>query len=80
VSPPVASGQPPVETARAVAPVTVVVDGITVTPEFAGLAGCCVGLNQVNFRLPAAIRSGNGIPVTLAVGGVTSNLVTIAVE
>ena len=56
------------------------IDSITVRPDFVGLAGCCVGLNQVNVRLPANTRSANNIPVVLNIGGVASNTVTIAVQ
>ena len=49
-------------------------------PDFAGLAGCCVGLNQVNVRIPVGTRSANDIPVVLTIGGGKSNTVTVAVE
>jgi uncharacterized protein (TIGR03437 family) len=62
------------------APVTVSVDGVSVVPEFAGLSGCCVGENQVNFRIPSGTRSGNDIPVALTVGAQQSNQVTISVQ
>jgi len=80
VTPPVATGSLPAGESRAVAPVTVIIDSITVTPDFAGLAGCCVGLNQVNFRVPENVRSGDGILVLLTAAGKQSNLVTIPVQ
>ena len=66
--------------ADAAQPTVVDVDHIAVVPEYAGLSGCCVGLNQVNFRLPRGVRSGAAIPLHLTVGGMKSNVVTIAVK
>jgi len=59
VTPAVPIGKLPATTSKTVAAVTVIVDGAPVTPDFAGLSGCCVGLNQVNFRVPPAARAGN---------------------
>jgi uncharacterized protein (TIGR03437 family) len=56
------------------------IDGITVIPDFAGLAGCCVGLNQLNIRLPANTRSSSNIPVVLIINHVASNALMIAVQ
>lgn len=61
-------------------PVTVFVDNIPIASEFAGLSGCCVGLNQVNFRIPSNVRISNSIPVRISIGGAASNTVTIAVQ
>ncbi|MCC5351218.1 hypothetical protein LMQ05_13315, partial [Staphylococcus aureus] len=63
-----------------VVPTITNIDGITVTPDFAGLSGCCVGLNQVNVRLPADTRSASNIPVVLNIVGMSSATVTIAVQ
>jgi uncharacterized protein (TIGR03437 family) len=60
--------------------VTVSVDGVPVTPDFAGLSGCCVGENQVNVRIPATTRSGDDIPVVLIVSGQQSNTVITSVR
>ena len=59
VTPTVPTGTSPTSTASAAAPVAVIVDGNSVTPDFAGLSGCCVGVNQINFRIPPATHSGN---------------------
>ena len=80
VSPPVATGALPSGESRTVAATTVTIDGVSVTPDFAGLAGCCVGLNQVNVRIPENTRTANDIPVVLSIGGRQSNPVTIAVQ
>jgi uncharacterized protein (TIGR03437 family) len=80
VSPAVATGALPGGESRTVSSATVSIDGISVIPDFAGLAGCCVGLNQINVRVPASTRTANDIPVVLSVGGKQSNPVTIAVQ
>jgi uncharacterized protein (TIGR03437 family) len=80
VTPSVPTGALPSGVSRTVAAATLTIDGITVIPDFAGLSGCCVGLNQVNVRLPANTRPANNIPVVLNIGGVASNPVTIAVQ
>jgi len=80
VTPAVASGAVAATVSATLSPVTVLVGGTSVVPEFAGLAGCCVGLNQVNFRLPASIPSGNEIPIMLSIAGVRSNVATLAVQ
>lgn len=79
VSPAVATGALASGESRTVAEVLVTVEGIPVEPDFAGLSGCCVGLNQVNVRIPDRTRSANDIPVVLTIGGKRSNTVTLAV-
>lgn len=78
VTPAVPTGTLPTGASTTVTPVTVSIDGIAVIPDFAGLAGCCVGINQVNVRIPANVRSANDTPVVLSVGGKQSNRITIA--
>ena len=81
VTPAVATGALPAGPSKTVAPVTVTIGGINVSPpDFAGLAGCCVGLNQINVRVPAGVSSGNAVPVVLTIGGQSSNTATIAVQ
>ncbi len=60
--------------------VTLAIGGVTVVPDFAGLAGCCVGLNQINVRVPANVLPGNAVPVVLSIGGVSSNTASLAVQ
>jgi uncharacterized protein (TIGR03437 family) len=79
ITPAVATGALPAGASSTVAPVTVTIGGINVSPDFAGLAGCCVGLNQINVRVPAGVSSGNAVPVVLTIGGKSSNTATIAV-
>jgi uncharacterized protein (TIGR03437 family) len=70
----------PANTSSTVARVTVTIGGITAVPAFAGLAGCCVGLNQINVQVPLGVSSGNAVPVVLNIGGQSSNTATIAVQ
>ena len=60
--------------------VTVSIGGVPATPTFAGLAPGWVGLYQVNVQVPANAPAGDAVPVSLSVGGVASNQVTMAVE
>ena len=80
VAPAVATGALPGEISNTVAAVTLSIGGVTVIPDFAGLAGCCVGLNQINARIPAGVIPGNAVPVVLNIGGKSSNMATIAVQ
>ncbi|MBZ5728082.1 MAG: IPT/TIG domain-containing protein [Acidobacteriia bacterium] len=80
VTPSVPTGAMPGGVSATAAPTALTIDSITVVPDFAGLSGCCVGLNQVNVRLPANTRSATNIPVVLTIRGVASNPVTIAVQ
>jgi len=80
VAPAVATGALPAGVSNTVAPVTLTIGGITVVPDFAGLAGCCVGLNQINARLPTNVSLGNAVSVVLTISGKSSNMGTIAVQ
>ena len=80
VAPSVATGSLPTGQSTTSTPVTVTIDGMMVTPDFAGLAGCCVGLNQVNVKVPANAHSGVSVPVFLTIGGKQSNVVTMFVQ
>jgi uncharacterized protein (TIGR03437 family) len=79
VTPAVPTGALPAGASNTVAPVTLTIGGINVIPDFAGLSGCCAGLNQINVRIPAGVGSGNAVPVVLNIGGKSSNTATIAV-
>lgn len=58
----------------------VTIGGVPATPSFNGLAPDYVGLYQVNVLVPAGVAAGSAVPVTISIGGVTSNTVTIAVQ
>ena len=45
---------------------------------YAGRSGCCGGLDQINFEIPAGVE-GCFVPVAVRNGGVTSNFVSIPI-
>jgi uncharacterized protein (TIGR03437 family) len=59
---------------------TVTIGDIGATVSFSGLAPGFVGLYQVNALVPAGVAAGSAVPVTIAMGSVTSNTATIAVQ
>lgn len=58
----------------------VTLGGVQAPVFFSGLAPAFVGLYQVNIKVPEDAPSGNSIDVILSIGGVQSNVVTIAIE
>lgn len=46
---------------------------------YAGRSGCCVGLDQISFEVPAGV-AGCYVPVAVSSGGAVSNFVSIAVS
>ena len=78
VEPPLATGAPATGT-HTTEPVTVLIDGLEVTPDFAGLTPTLVGLYQVNVPVPASTRTGDDISVVLEIRGKQSNVATVAV-
>ena len=59
----------------------VTIGGVAANPvSFYGLAPGFAGLYQVNAQVPAASAKGNAVPVTISIGGATSNTVPIAVQ
>jgi uncharacterized protein (TIGR03437 family) len=62
-------------------PPVVMVGGISVTVDFAGLSPQFPGVYQLNLTLPSTVPSGSSVPVQIQVGGVTTpNTFTIAVQ
>ena len=60
---------------------TVTIGGVTATNvSFSGLAPGFVGLYQVNVQVPANAPTGSAVPVALSIGGVSANMVMIAVQ
>jgi uncharacterized protein (TIGR03437 family) len=75
-------GEPAVQPIpRPLLPVTATIGGQSVQPQYAGGApGEVAGLMQVNVQIPVGISPGTAVPVSLVVGGVSSQTgVTIAV-
>jgi uncharacterized protein (TIGR03437 family) len=59
---------------------TVTIGGVQAQVLFAGLAPGSVGEYQVDALVPASSSKGAAVPVVIAIGGTTSNVVTIAVQ
>jgi uncharacterized protein (TIGR03437 family) len=59
---------------------TVMIGGVPAQVQFSGLAPGSVGEYQVNALVPATATTGNAVPVTISLGGVSSNTVTLAVQ
>ena len=62
----------------AAAQVRVLVDGVEVTPVYAGRSQGFPGLDQIVFTLPASTSLNCAVDIQVRAGGVLSNLVTIA--
>jgi uncharacterized protein (TIGR03437 family) len=58
----------------------VTIGGVPTAVSFSGLAPGFAGLYQVNVQVPPSAPTGGGVAVVLAIGGVASNTVTVAVE
>lgn len=58
---------------------TVTIGGVVAQVSFSGLAPGSVGLYQVNAPVPLGAPTGDAVPITLTMGGATSNAVSIAI-
>jgi uncharacterized protein (TIGR03437 family) len=68
-------------TVSPVLPVTVEIGGIAAVLQFAGSApGEVAGVLQVNAVVPSGVVPGPAVPVSLSVGDIPSETVTIAVK
>lgn len=56
----------------------VMIGGDPVQPDFSGLSPQFVGVYQVNFTVPQGVPSNSALPLTVQIGGITSNTVTMA--
>jgi uncharacterized protein (TIGR03437 family) len=74
----VPTGELPSGTVTTLAMPTVTIDGMGAQVLFSGLAGCCVGVDQINVVVPSGIRSGTNVPVAVMIGGQQSNTVNMA--
>ncbi len=77
-----ASGWPALSEPLSVATTSprVTIGGVQATVLFSGLAPGSVGEYQVNVSVPTAAPKGVAVPVVIAIGGATYNMVTIAVR
>ncbi|MCZ2151656.1 MAG: hypothetical protein LC126_28260 [Bryobacterales bacterium] len=70
---------PPDPPIRTVDTPEVSIGGAPAEVSFSGLAPGSVGLYQINAKIAAAAQTGNAVPLTVSIGGKTSNTVAIAV-
>ena len=82
VQPPVEAGQaaPALPLTTSTLPVTAMLGGTPAPVLFSGLAPGFAGVCQVNLSVPSLAPTGDEIPLTLAVEGVTSNQVNVAIR
>jgi uncharacterized protein (TIGR03437 family) len=82
VTNPPASGSPASSTEQSttINVPTITIGGANATVEFSGLTPGEVGLYQVNAIVPATAAKGNAVPVSISIGGATSNTVTLAIQ
>ena len=59
---------------------TAMIGGLPATVLFSGLTPGIAGLYVVDVQIPLSVQTGNAVPITLTIGGVTSNTVTVAVQ
>lgn len=59
--------------------IRVYVGNTAATVNYHGRAGCCSGLDQINFQIPAGVQ-GCHVPIAVQAGGTLSNVATIAVS
>jgi uncharacterized protein (TIGR03437 family) len=59
---------------------SVLIGGVAADVGFSGLAPGFVGLYQINVRVPSNTVESEGVPVSISIGGATSDTVTIAVR
>jgi uncharacterized protein (TIGR03437 family) len=60
-------------------PVTVSIGGVNASASFSGLAPGFLGLYQINVQVPSNAPIGSAVPLTISIGGKTSNQASIAV-
>jgi uncharacterized protein (TIGR03437 family) len=80
VTPALGTGVLPTAVTQTLTEPTLTVGGVGAQVAFAGLSGCCAGLNQVNFVVPAGAPTGGSVAVVLSVAAKQSNSVTIAIQ
>jgi uncharacterized protein (TIGR03437 family) len=74
------AGAPADPPATTLTPVHVKIGGLDAEVNFSGLAAGYAGLYQVNVRTPDSAPTGDSIPLSIEIGGVNSNVVTVAIE
>jgi uncharacterized protein (TIGR03437 family) len=61
-------------------PVTATIGGVAADVIFAGLTPGFSGLYQVNMTVPNGVKPGGAVPLVLAVAGITSQPVSMAIR
>ncbi len=59
---------------------SVTIGGLPAPVLFSGLTPGIAGLYVVDVQIPANVTTGNAVPITLTIGGVVSNTVTVAIQ
>jgi uncharacterized protein (TIGR03437 family) len=54
------------------------VGGVAVRPDYVGRSGCCAGVDQIIFRVPAGVE-GCHVPLTVMLNGIVSNVATMPI-
>jgi uncharacterized protein (TIGR03437 family) len=80
VSPAATDGVAPGQLSRTVSAPQLTVGGQSAPVSFAGLTPGFVGLYQVNAAVPSGTQTGASVPVTLAIDGQISPLITLAIQ
>jgi uncharacterized protein (TIGR03437 family) len=66
--------------AQTIASATVTIGGVSAPVTYCGLSPNYVGLYQVDVQVPANAPTGSAVAVSLSIGGVAANTVTVAVQ
>jgi uncharacterized protein (TIGR03437 family) len=80
VTPAAPTGNVPISLSSTRLTPTAMVGGLPANVIFSGLNPGAAGLYQINVQIPAGVTPGDAVPVSIMIGGVTSNTVTVAVQ
>jgi uncharacterized protein (TIGR03437 family) len=81
VDSPLADGANSADTVRkTLATPTVMIGGVAAQVTFSGLSPQFIGVNQINVVVPAGTPTGSAVPVQIQIGGVKSNIASVAVS
>jgi uncharacterized protein (TIGR03437 family) len=80
VNPSATDGAAPQQLSSTLSKPQLMVGGQAAHVSFAGLTPGFAGLYQVNAVVPSGVQAGANLPVTLAIDGQTSPLVTLAIQ
>jgi uncharacterized protein (TIGR03437 family) len=77
--PPTGVGGPGIPPTTTTTTPVVTIGGVAGTVQFAGLTPGAIGLYQINVQLPGNVPTGDSVPVSVSIGGASSDTVTIAI-